>query len=305
MKTEFLEYMMEHLMLKTQENYKRALRHLEKEGIILDDPSSFKEWILEEKGKGTLDRTINVYIKAYNFYLKYLGYTPVRALKENENPRRPRADIEDYQKLLGACNGYTAHRDRLMVEILFKAGLRYTELISLSVDDLDLSNDKIIVKAGKGQKYREVYMFPSVKEAASIYLSYRKSVPLENRNTLRLWINQYGKPISKEGGRNAIYRIAGKAGITFSPHRARRFYARHLWEQGIRPEIIQHLMGHSDLATTLLYTQIDQKDVFREMRNSMKKLDFKEKKGREVHNPEHMLRPGRDLNPSHRLDRPV
>ena len=76
MKTEFLEYMMEHLMLKTQENYKRALRHLEKEGIILDDPSSFKAWILEEKGKGTLDRTINVYIKAYNFYLKFLGYTP-------------------------------------------------------------------------------------------------------------------------------------------------------------------------------------------------------------------------------------
>ena len=306
MKIEFYEYMMERLMLKTQENYKRSLQHLdEKDGVNLDDPASFRAWLLGEKGKGTLDRTLNVYIKAYNFYLKFLGYTPLRTLKENENPRRPRADMEDYRKLLGACSGYTVHRDRLMIELLFKTGIRYSEMISLAVGDLDLANSKIIIRAGKGQKYREVYLLPSVKEAAATYLSQRQSFPLENRNTTRLWINQYGKPISKEGGRNAVYRIAKKAGIAFSPHRARRFYARYLWEKGVRPEIIQQLMGHSDLATTLLYTQIDQKDVFREMRESEKKLDFKGKREVGDHNSYSIVRPGRDLNPSHGLDRPV
>ncbi len=73
--------------------------------------------------------------------------------------------MEDYERLVSACRGYTAPRDCLMVEILFKAGLRHIEIVHLTVDDLYLGDDKIIVRAGKNEKYREVPLFPSVMDA--------------------------------------------------------------------------------------------------------------------------------------------
>jgi integrase len=292
----FEEYMMEHLMLKTQENYGRSLRYLEKEGVDLDNPETFREWVLAKRSKGTLDRTINIYIRAYNLYLKFLGRPMLKSMKENENPRRPRATQEDYDLLLKACSGYTFLRDRLMVELLFKSGVRYSELISLTTDDLDLEGQRIVVRAGKGQKYREIFMFPSVRDAVQKYLPQREiQIRQGNRNTKALFINQYGTQISKEGGRNVIYRIAKRAGISFSPHRARRFYARYLWDHGVKPEIIMKLMGHSDMGTTLIYMQVDQDDVFKEMRNQSKKLDFRAPEGDGVHNLHHIIRPGRGL----------
>ncbi len=73
--------------------------------------------------------------------------------------------MEDYEKLIDACRGYIAPRDRLMVETLFKAGLRYIEIVHLTVDDLNLDDDKIIVRDGKNEKYRKVPLFPSIMDA--------------------------------------------------------------------------------------------------------------------------------------------
>ena len=61
--------------------------------------------------------------------------------------------MENYEKLIDACRGYTAPRDRLMIETLFKAGLRHIEIVHLTVDDLYLGDDKIIVRAATKEKY--------------------------------------------------------------------------------------------------------------------------------------------------------
>ena len=288
-----MEYMQEKYAIKTQVNYLRSLRHLEAQGIILEDKESFRSWAIGKRNKGTRDRTINVYLKAYNSYLDYLKVPRFKPYRTYDSIKRDRATMDDYRKLLDGCKGYTQPRDSLIVELLFKAGIRYRELISLTVDDI--SQDKIIVQAGKNQKYREIVTFPSVFEAYNNYLPFRSQlIRRSNRNTTALLVNQYGNPISVEGGRNVIYRIAKRAGIEFSPHRARRFFARHLWEFGVKVELIQKAMGHEKIDTTLTYIAPDGTDAFDEMRSKMKKLDFKVPLKTEGHIAEHIPRPERE-----------
>ena len=302
MNDDFLEYLEEKYALKTQSNYIRSINFLEKNKVSLDDRASFKSWLINQKSKGMKNITINMYLKAYNSYLDFKHEPRMKPLKSFDSIRRDRASMEDYSILLESCKGYTAPRDRLMVEILFKAGLRYKELISLTIDDI--TQEKIIVQNGKNQKYREVPTFPSVYESFREYMKFREQI-IANRNTKMLWINKYGEPMTPDGGRNAVYAIAERAGIEFSPHRARRFYARYLYDMGTQPELIQKLMGHEKLDTTLLYVQPDTVDAFAALRKNMKKLDFTASRNGRKNNLVGNQRPERDLNPCHRLDRPV
>ena len=281
MNDEFYEYLEEKYALKTQSNYIRSINFLEKSNVNLDDRSSFKSWLITKKNKGMKNITINMYLKAYNAYLDFKHEPRMKPLKSFDSVKRDRASMEDYSILLQACKGYTAPRDRLMIEILFKAGLRYKELISLTIDDI--TEEKIIVQNGKNQKYREVPTFPTVYESFREYMKFREQI-IANRNTKMLWINKYGEPMTPDGGRNAVYSIAERAGIEFSPHRARRFYARYLYDMGTQPELIQKLMGHEKLDTTLLYVQPDAVDAFSALRKNMKRLDFSASKTRGEHN---------------------
>ncbi len=310
MNPDFYDWLQERYKHKTISNYLRALRHLEREGVNLDSKDSFREWILKERNKGTLERTLNAYIKPYNSYISFLGIQRFKPFRNQKSIKRTRATMEDYEKLVSACRGYTAPRDRLMVEILFKAGLRYIEIVHLTVDDFNLEDDKIIVRAGKNEKYREVPLFPSVKDAFLKYLPFRQAlIEKINKNTRSLMVTQYGKPVTDDGGHNIIDRISKRAGISFSPHRARRFYGRYLWENGLKPELIQQLLGHNSVGTTMIYIQPDAEDAFSEVRKYMKKLDFRRPQGKGLketvgHNLDYMVCSDRDLDPGRRLERP-
>jgi len=271
MNSDFVEYLEEKYALKTQSNYTRSIKFLEKQGIDLDKRDSFKSWLIKEKNKGMKNITINMYMKAYNVYLDFKKQPRMKPLKSFDAVKRNRASMETYQELINSCRGYTAPRDRLMIEILFKGGLRYKEMISLAIDDI--TPEQIVVQNGKNQKYREVPTFPTVYESFLKYMKFRNEI-LRNRNTKMLFINKYGEPMTPEGGRNAIYSIAARAHVAFSPHQARRFYARYLYDMGTHPELIQQLMGHEKLDTTLVYIQPDAEDAFSALRKNMKRLDF-------------------------------
>ncbi len=187
-------------------------------------------------------------------------------------------------------------------------------MISLAVEDVNLSAGKIVINAGKNQKYREVPLFPSVRLAVEKYLPFRLMlVEKGNRNTHALFVNQYGYPFTEDGGHNAIDRIAKLAGIRFSPHRARRFYGRHLWDKGMKPELIQQILGHTDVGTTMIYIQPDIDDAFEVVRKEVKKLDFRDAlmRGRiglermSERNLVYMVCSVRDLDPSRGIESPL
>ena len=91
MNPEFYDWLQERYKHKTISNYLRALRHLEREGVNLDSKDSFREWILRERSKGTLERTLNAYIKPYNSYITFLGIQKFKPLRDQKSIKRTSA----------------------------------------------------------------------------------------------------------------------------------------------------------------------------------------------------------------------
>ena len=181
----------------------------------------------------------------------------------------------------------------LVIELLFKTGAKLNEIASLTTDAI--GEDTIMI-IGKGQKPSKLFLLPSVKKSLDDYLKVRQS-----NGTTKLLTNKDGEPMTYDGVRQEIYQIAKKAGISFSAHRSRRFFARYLYTHGVDLEGVRLLMRHSKFDTTKDYIMMGIDDAIDGIRK--KELDFKESEKRV--NPNNKTRPGRDLNPSHRLDRPV
>ena len=125
-------------------------------------------------------------------------------------------------------------------------------------------------------------------------------------------MNQYRKPITEDGDHNAINRIARREETTFSSHRARRSFGRHLWDHNMKPELIQQILGHWDVGTTMIYVQPDIVDAFKETKRKVKELEFREaphqgRSGMEKvsgRNLDPMVCSGRDLDPSRGIESP-
>ena len=243
----------------TKSDTLRHLRHLIKDGVELDNRDSFKLWIRERRRRGTLDKTLNVYIKAYNRYLGFKGETRIKKYREPKDVIPRRADMEDYHKLMAVCKGPTEERMRLVIDLLFKTGIRLGELTGLTLDSI--GKDTVMV-IGKNQKAGAVYLPQSVRGSLSRYLRIRK----DKVGTNRLLTSVFGEPLTYTGIRGDIYNLAKRAGVHFSPHMARRFYARFLYSQGFDLEMIRLALRHESLDTTKRYMQVDSKDqleVFR------------------------------------------
>ena len=266
----FIRWFEETYSAKSQENYFRSLRRLSRQGVNLTSRDSFREWVHTQRKQGLLDRTLNVYIKAFNAVLRYRHEERILFFHTSRPFKRNRATIEDYRAMVSACTGWMGKRDRFVVELLFKTGVRYAELAALAVDDF--KDDVLLTRAGKGQKTREIFLLPTVKEAFRQYMAVR---PVTSDTGLLL--SRYGRRITPSGGRNMVYRIARKAGVKFSPHMARRFYARYLWTSGVMPDVVRLQMGHESYDTTLEYIEPDQSDAMRLMKKEAKRLDFDEK----------------------------
>ena len=268
---------------KTIQNTLRSLRYLAKNGVNLEQTESFKKWIREMRKKGTLDRTINTYIKAYNRLLVYREEPKIKFFKEMHSMNRPVASMHDYALLEAACQefGYTRKRKNLIIELLFKTGARLNEISSLTTDAIQ--EDTILI-IGKGQKPSKLYLLPTVRKALDEYLKVRQS-----NGTTKLLTNSQGDPMTYDGIRQEIYQIAKKAGINFSAHRARRFFARYLYTHGVDLEGVRLLMRHSKFDTTKDYIAMEIDDAIDGIRK--KDIDFKVDEKRV--NPNGKTRPGR------------
>jgi|GEM_PF-943473 len=279
-------------------NTMRSLRHLIKEGADLNNRESFKNWILKIKTKGVMDKTLNIYIKAYNRYLEWRGEEKIKPYKEMKPFKTARATEEDYKKLMDACHGYTEIRNKPMIDLLFKTGIRYRELINIRLEDI--KEDTLIVR-GKGQKIREVYLPRSVRDLLKEYLKIRKAKTGNNF----LFVNYYGDQLTYAGGHQILNEIAKRAGVHFLPHMARRFYTRKLYQDIYDIEKIRLLLGHEKLDTTKTYLKADQEDAINELRKRDFDFLYLNPEVQNQTTPSSILRPGRDLNPCHELDRLV
>ena len=148
-------------------------------------------------------------------------------------------------------------RDAAMIELLYASGLRVSELISLLVRDVNLEASFVRV-FGKGSKERVVPVGSYAREKIDFYLRYGRPYLLKGKTGDFLFVARENKPMTRQGFWKLLNRYADKAmiGKSISPHTLRHSFATHLLEGGADLRVVQIMLGHSDIATTQIYTHI-------------------------------------------------
>ena len=149
-------------------------------------------------------------------------------------------------------------RDVLILELLFATGMRVSEVSNLQLSDID-TRTNIIKIIGKGDKERNIHICDS--EIKSLLKEYLSLFEHSTNNKIFLFINRLNEQISEQSIRFMIKKYQKLAGIEkhITPHMFRHSFATMLLEEGVDIRYIQHLLGHSSIATTQIYTQVNLK----------------------------------------------
>jgi integrase/recombinase XerC len=149
-------------------------------------------------------------------------------------------------------------RDRVLLELLYSAGLRISEAAGLRLRDLDLFSS-IVQVSGKGKRERLAPMGSYAQRALTDYLQAR-GMPLgrNDNDGQPLFCNRFGKRLSVRGMRRIVEKYAKFSGITktISPHTFRHSFATHLLDRGADLRSVQELLGHENITTTQIYTHV-------------------------------------------------
>ena len=153
------------------------------------------------------------------------------------------------------------YRDKAMLELMYGTGLRVSELVSLTVYDVDFYNAFLRIK-GKGSKERIVPINNASLKYLKLYLD-RRCLLLKKKTSDELFLNARGEGISRQGFFKNLKKILAKKGmpINISPHSLRHSFATHLIENGADLRSVQTMLGHSDITTTKIYTHISNEKV--------------------------------------------
>ncbi len=171
---------------------------------------------------------------------KVLGESEVAALLSGPDPATP----------LG-------QRDAALLELLYATGLRVSELVGLTLKQLDLRRG-MVRPLGKGSKERVVPMVARATEKLELYLAEGRAQLLRDRPSPYVFVNNRGGRLSRQGFWKLLKGYAAQAGVRdLSPHTLRHSFATHLLSRGANLRVIQMLLGHADLATTQIYTHLD------------------------------------------------
>lgn len=178
--------------------------------------------------------------------------------KEKALPRSLNADEMDR---FFSRNSDAFSRDVAIFELLYSTGIRVGELVSITLNDIDLQNGWVRVM-GKGSKERYVPVGSKALEALRVYLNTRRVIETSSKtknNKGILFLNLRGGPLSDRSVRRILKELLLNAGIVrdASPHCFRHSFATHLLHSGADLRSIQELLGHSNLSTTQRYTKVN------------------------------------------------
>jgi integrase/recombinase XerC len=149
-------------------------------------------------------------------------------------------------------------RDKALLETLYSAGLRVSELVGLDIDDLDLEGGVLTVR-GKGKKERLALLGKPAADAIQAWLSERAAVETAGgKPTSALFLNRFGKRLTTRSVARMLEKYLAQAGLDLrtSPHTLRHSFATHLLDAGADIRCVQELLGHRSLGTTQVYTHV-------------------------------------------------
>lgn len=248
-------------------------------------PALLRRWLasLHEQGyvKASIVRRLSE-LRAFYVFLRQrelVSYNPVNEVSSPRLPQRlPRPLTQaEIEALLAVPDVSTPQglRDKAMLELLYSGGLRVSELLALDVTDVDLSQKQVHV-TGKGAKERITFVGEPAVAALAAYLEKGRPVLLAraaekggratcdgkwlSRRPSALFLNRFGQRLSISMFTRTVSRYAKAAGIghRVTPHMLRHSFATHLLNGGADLRSVQELLGHEQVSTTQIYTQVSQ-----------------------------------------------
>ena len=151
-------------------------------------------------------------------------------------------------------------RDRALFELVYSCGLRVSEAVSLSIPDIHF-RERLILVRGKGNKERMVPFGEPAERWLREYLSSARKALLGNRVSSAVFINSRGGRLSRKGIWSRFQEIEMRSGIESKIHTLRHSFATHLLSGGADLRSVQDLLGHADVATTQIYTHIENESL--------------------------------------------
>lgn len=197
---------------------------------------------------------------------KWIEHSPIEDIDSPKREKKLPVSLNyDQVQLLFQqpdVENYLGYRDRVMMELFYSSGLRLSELVGLSREDLDL-NRKMMKIFGKGKKQRNIPMTQTAADWVRNYLNHpmRKiDTPIHKSEDdgKAIFLNKWGKRISTRSVDRAFRRYLKMSGLSekITPHTIRHTIATHWLENGMDLKTIQMLLGHESLATTTIYTHV-------------------------------------------------
>ena len=212
--------------------------------------------------KSTIARKLATLRSFYKFLVRSgaVDASPVSVIRTpRQDKRLPRClDVEQVEALLAAPDTTTllGARDRAILETIYSAGLRVSELTALNVEDLDEFSEALRIR-GKGKKERLVPVGGKAIEAVEAYLDIRRRSSGE-RARGALFVNKFGRRITARSIRRKLdkYLLATGMDANVSPHVLRHSFATHMLNAGADLRSVQEMLGHENLSTTQIYTHL-------------------------------------------------
>lgn len=250
------------------------LNHLSEQGLTptdvkLDHLQRFAAWI-HERGIGPKSQArILSGVRTFYHYLVVDGYLEVDPTELLESPHLPKhlpeyLTTEEVDRLEAAIDLTSAegHRNRAIIEVFFSCGLRVSELVELKLSNLFL-NERFMRVVGKGGKERLVPISQRAVGELELWFDDRRRMRIKPGEDDYVFLNRRGHHLTRTMILIMVKRLGEAAGIkkTLSPHTLRHSFATALLRGGADLRVIQVLLGHADIATTEIYTHMDDESL--------------------------------------------
>ena len=225
--------------------------------------SGYMTWLTKQgKSPATVSRSLASIKSFYGFLLSagYVESNPIRNIHVAKTEKKlPQILTGKEVELLLAqptCTDMKGYRDKAMLELLYATGIRVSELISLNVDDVNISAG--FIKCVGGGKYRIIPMYPAAIRALDDYLAKVRPNLIASPLETALFVNLNGERMSRQGFWKIIkhYQQTAQIDKDITPHTLRHSFAAHLLENGADLKAIQEMLGHSDISSTQIYAKL-------------------------------------------------
>jgi integrase/recombinase XerD len=252
-----------------ESDLKQFLDFLGTKSLRAIEISAFSKYLYQrEYQAASISRKLSA-IKVFCNYLyieKVLSTDPeFMTIKPKVSKKLPKAiSIQSITKLIYAPDKNDAYpyRDKAILELVYSCGLRVSELTNVCLNQFE-NNFEVIKIRGKGNKDRIIPLGSKAKVAIDGYLKKEYSQLKRNHSPENLFLNRLGNLLSRQGVFNLIKKYARRAFLDsrISPHTLRHSFATHMLEGGAGLREVQELLGHSDISTTQVYTNVSRAKI--------------------------------------------